>query len=101
MRASTQKIKPIPIRPPTKKSADVQERIDEILIFQLDIESEEDLTPQRLLADLPGYDEDWTSSYLTALLEEEFNIELLDEEMAKLKTVADVRRLIQRSLKKS
>lgn len=88
---------------PKKKRAkhvDIRERINEVLTEELEIEREEDLRPKSLLADFPGYDEDWTSSYLIALLEKEFEIDLPDELAPTLTSVQDVYDLIEGILKK-
>jgi len=99
MKASTRKTA-VPTRPRRKKSGDLVKGVNDILIFELDIERDEDLQPEALLESFPGYDEEWTIAYLTALLEEEFTIELLDEDMAKLKTVGDVHNIVRRHLNK-
>jgi hypothetical protein len=100
MKASTRKTATVPTRPRRKKSGDLVKGVNDILIFELDIEHDEDLKPDALLESFPGYDQEWTIAYLTALLEEEFTIELVDEEMAKLKTVEDVHNIIRRYLTK-
>ena len=103
MKSSNRKQAAIPAKPPKRKTSDtaaIAEQINQILIFELDIESDEDLKPEALLESFPSYDEEWTIAYLAALLEEEFTIELPDEEMAKLRSVSDVHHMVQRYLSK-
>ena len=80
-------------------SSDWVNGVNDILIFELDIDNDEDLKPDARLDSFPGYDDEWSSAYLTALIEEEFTIELPDEEMAKAKTVKDVHDIVRRYLK--
>ena len=103
MKASNRKHASIPSRPPKRKRSDaaaIAEQINQILIFELDIEVDSDLKPEASLASFPSYDEEWTVAYLAALLEEEFTIEIADEAVAKLRTVGDVHNLIHRRLSK-
>ena len=79
-----------------KQTGSIKERIDQILSNELEVERDEDLTPTASLDSFPGYDEDWSISYLAALLEEEFTIDIPDEAIAKLKTVQNVYDLIAR-----
>jgi len=101
MRASTRKTATVPVKPDKNNTADAIEQINSVLIFELDVEPDDDLKPEALLADFPGYDEDWSIAYLTALLEDHFTIELPDDEaMAKAKTVRDVHNIVQKYLPK-
>jgi len=100
MKASTRKTAAVPIKPNKNSAADAIEQINEVLIFELDIEPDDNLKPEALLADFPGYDEDWSIAYLTALLDDHFTIELPDEAMAKAKTVRDVHNIVQKYLPK-
>jgi hypothetical protein len=71
-----------------------------VLIFELEIERDEGLKPEALLADFPGYDEEWSIGYLTALLEDHFTIQLPDGAMARAKTVRDVHNIVPKYLPK-
>jgi acyl carrier protein len=84
-----------------KQTDHVKERIDGILIAELEIERDEDLTLNHnaTLDSFPGFDEDWTQSYIVALLENEFDIEIPDEVIPELRTVEDVHKLAQSFLK--
>ena len=82
-----------------KQTANVKARIDEILIAELDVERDEELTPNAPLDSFPGYDEEWTQSYIVALLENEFDIEIPDEVTPELRTVQDVHEIAQSFLK--
>ena len=82
-----------------KQTANAKKRIDEILIAELEIERDEELTPNAPLDSFPGYDEEWTESYLVALLENEFDIEIPDEVAPQFRTVQDVHNLAQSFLK--
>lgn len=82
-----------------KQTGSIKERIDQILITELEVERDDDLTPTASLDSFPGYDEEWTQSYLVALLENEFDIEIPDELAPQFKTVQDVHRLTESLLK--
>src|SRR5436190_9161732 len=86
-------------KPTRRPKASVSERINDVLIFELEIERDEDLTLTARLDSFPGYDDEWTASYLTALFEAEFGIELADEELPRAKTVQDVHNIVHRYLK--
>ena len=83
-----------------KQTRNVKERIDEILIAELEVERDEELIPTALLNTFPGYDEEWTQPYIVVLLENEFDIEILDEITTQFRTVQDVHRLAQSFLKR-
>ena len=73
-----------------RQDARVKERVDEILISELEIEHDEDLQPSTHLSSFPGYDEEWTAPYLVAQLEIEFEIDLPEDIGEELRTIQDV-----------
>jgi acyl carrier protein len=80
----------MPKRKTPKSRSKFKERIDEILIAELEIERDEELQPQALLSSFPGYDEEWTSHYITALIEKEFDLEMPKDLVWEFKTIDDV-----------
>jgi acyl carrier protein len=71
----------------------VDERVRRIIVEQLAV-SEEEVTPQASFVDDLGADSLDTVELVMAL-EEEFNIEISDEEAEKIKTVADAVKYIE------
>ena len=86
-------------RKPTRSIKDRINGVDEILITELEIDHDEELTPNASLEMFPGYDDEWTDSYLVALIEKEFDIEIPDNLTPHFRTVQDVHDFAQSILK--
>lgn len=74
----------------------VFEKIKEILASQLDVDAEE-MSPDTKIAEDLGADSLDVVELLMAI-EEEFDVEIPDEEIEKLKTVGDVAEYIQNNM---
>jgi len=77
-----------------KKPTEVDEKIqvDQILIDELDIETDESLTPSTKIE--PTDDEDLLVEYILTRIEEELEIEFPDTAASKIRTVQDVYDLV-------
>lgn len=77
-------------------SSDIKERIVEIIANQLGID-QEDVTPQASVVDDLGADSLDVVELIMAL-EEEFNLEIPDEEAEKIKNVQDIFQYMESAL---
>jgi acyl carrier protein len=88
---------PVSVEEDTMTAADVKKRIVEIIATQLGID-QADVTPEASVVDDLGADSLDVVELIMAL-EEEFNLEIPDEEAEKIKNVQDIFTYLESALK--